>query len=136
VTEDELTTVSLMRQSKRVLAQTIQAQARLQELLHREKALVELRVAEYESAICWDTTCLGCSKHMDTVYELDLRNTQIRRVLAFMAEVDAEPCEPCLKYVPRTVRKMLTEIHESREAPDGADGQAVAAGADGSPQGP
>lgn len=87
--EDTLAMADLMEQTKTRLAQTVRAQARLLELLHGERALAEQRLAVLENAITWETTCLGCSKHMDTLYELDLRNAQIHRALTYLDEVPA-----------------------------------------------
>lgn len=80
---DGLTTESLMKQPKRRLAETIQAQCRLAELRNFE----------------WATA----------VWEREVLAAQVARVMSFLDRVEAEPCVPCLKYVPRDVRKMLTE---------------------------
>lgn len=81
----------LLGQTKTRLAQTVKAQANLLAMLNRDLALA--------------------------AWENEIQAGQIRRALAFVDRVETEPCVPCLGYVPRSVRKMLTD--NPPEATDG-----------------
>jgi hypothetical protein len=54
------------------------------------------RLAEYENATAWDTTCLNCSRLLDRCYEAEMRAEQAGERLAAAEAENAR-----LKKVPR-----------------------------------
>lgn len=55
---------------------------RLRDLVMAEVQPVLDRLAEYESAICWETTCLSCSRMLDACREADERAEKAEAELA------------------------------------------------------
>ena len=60
-------------------------------------ARLEARIAEYENAITWCTSCLNCSKLIDTNYaqyvELEQSKTRVETLTAALPKQDGEDAQ-------------------------------------------